>query len=95
MTKQEDVARRVKDILTNNSGRICHLYMQPSNALVVLCQSIADEILRDEASQGVMLRVKCPDCEWSQFGDGESVGMTPCLRCGSTGYITEPLIREK
>ncbi|KKM80157.1 hypothetical protein LCGC14_1342640 [marine sediment metagenome] len=35
-------------------------------------------------------KVKCPDCEWSQFGD-EPVGMTPCYSCNSTGYLTEPL----
>ena len=40
-------------------------------------------------------RVKCPDCEWSQFQDGEAVGMTPCLSCSSTGYIFEPLIEEQ
>ncbi|KKN71472.1 hypothetical protein LCGC14_0420510 [marine sediment metagenome] len=40
-----------------------------------------------------MIKVKCPDCEWSQFSD-EMVGMTPCYRCNSTGYIIEPLIEE-
>jgi len=34
-------------------------------------------------------RTKCPNCEWSQFQSGEVVGMTPCLRCNSTGYIYE------
>ena len=42
-------------------------------------------------SKDVVRKVKCPDCEWSQFGD-ESVGMTPCHSCNSTGYIIEPLI---
>jgi len=36
-------------------------------------------------------RVKCPHCEWSQFESGESVGMTPCYNCNSTGYIYMPL----
>jgi len=52
-----------------------------------------NETLSHLRSQGVMLKVKCPDCEWSQF-KGESVGMTPCFRCNSTGYIFEPLIKE-
>jgi len=43
-------------------------------------------------SQGAVIKVKCPNCGWSQFG-GESVGMTPCHFCNSTGYIIEPLIK--
>jgi len=39
-------------------------------------------------------RVKCPDCAWWQFKDGESVGMTPCPTCNSTGYILKPLAKE-
>ena len=42
-------------------------------------------------SQGVVQKVECPDCTWSQFQDGESVGMTPCLSCNSTGYITKEI----
>ncbi len=35
-------------------------------------------------------KVKCPDCCWSEFTGYEgTVGMTPCDRCGSTGYIYE------
>ena len=34
---------------------------------------------------------KCPDCEWSLFRGEEGVGMTPCPRCNSTGYIFEPV----
>ena len=45
-------------------------------------------------SQGCRIRVKCPDCEWSQFGD-EAVGMTPCVTCNSKGYLIEPLIGEE
>ena len=33
-------------------------------------------------------RIKCPHCVWWQF-EGESVGMTPCYECNSTGYIYE------
>jgi len=39
-------------------------------------------------------QVKCPDCEWSQFKGEEGVGMTPCDRCNSTGYIYEPVDDE-
>lgn len=53
---------------------------------------IGSLIVRAFHSQGGQLRVKCPDCEWSQFQDGEAVGMTPCYHCNSTGYIFEPLI---
>jgi len=35
--------------------------------------------------------VKCPDCNWSEFQDGEVVGMTPCYTCNSTGYIDVPV----
>lgn len=40
-----------------------------------------------------IIEVKCPDCTWSQFRG--VVGMTPCYRCNSTGYITEPIIEEE
>ena len=36
-------------------------------------------------------KVKCPDCAWNKFQDGEVVGMTPCSRCDSTGYVYEPI----
>lgn len=36
-------------------------------------------------------QVKCPDCCWWKFKDGEAVGMTPCPKCNSTGYIYEPV----
>lgn len=56
-------------------------------------RSIADEYSKYLDSQGAVIRIKCPDCQWSQFG-GETVGMTPCYSCGSTGYIIESLIGE-
>ena len=52
----------------------------------------ADKSLNRLHLKGVVIRAKCPDCVWSQFGD-ESVGMTPCGTCDSTGYIIEPLIK--
>lgn len=50
-----------------------------------------DNIFQCLHSQGVVIRIKCPDCEWSQFKE-ECVGMTPCYSCNSTGYIIKPLI---
>ena len=49
--------------------------------------------LRLLSDLGVVRRGKCPNCAWSQLGD-EAVGMTPCFHCNSTGYITEPLIKQ-
>jgi len=54
----------------------------------------ANDVLSYLHSQGAELKVKCPDCEWSQFVGKESVGMTPCHTCNSTGYIYEPLVKE-
>ena len=34
---------------------------------------------------------KCPHCSWSEFSGEESVGMTPCRTCNSTGYIYEEI----
>lgn len=45
-------------------------------------------------SQGVLIKARCPDCAWGQFGE-EHVGMTPCHSCNSTGYIYESLIKEE
>jgi len=33
------------------------------------------------------IRIKCPDCAWSEFSDEETVAMAPCYNCNSTGYI--------
>lgn len=44
--------------------------------------------------KGAELKVKCPECEWSEFGGEDTAGMTPCLSCNSTGYIYKPLIGE-
>jgi len=35
----------------------------------------------------MFVRVKCPHCSWSEFKGEQSVGMTPCHNCNSTGYI--------
>lgn len=43
---------------------------------------------------GVVIKVKCPYCKWTEFKEDDYVGMTPCDTCNSTGYIFEPLIKE-
>ena len=54
-------------------------------------EDCASDIMAVFDFKGVEVKVKCPDCAWSQFGE-EAVGMTPCYSCNSTGYIIEPLI---
>jgi len=51
-----------------------------------VCSGFETAILEALSREGVVIKVKCPDCEWSKFGD-ESSGMTPCYHCDSTGYI--------
>ena len=88
MTKQEEIREGIKKIFlaTYHAGTIS---VSISDVLEVSTQ----ELLELLHSQGVVKKVKCPDCEWSQFGE-EHVGMTPCFSCNSTGYILEPLIKE-
>jgi len=50
-------------------------------------------IKRTLSNLGIVIKKKCPDCEWSQFTD-EAVVMTPCHHCNCSGYIYEPLIEE-
>jgi len=57
-----------------------------------LCET-SGQLLDFLRSRGVVIKVKCPHCIWSQFKD-EAVGMTPCNSCNSTGYIYEPLMKE-
>jgi len=33
------------------------------------------------------IKIKCSDCAWSELSDEETVAMTPCYNCNSTGYI--------
>ena len=83
MTKQKEIDWGLRNLireLTGEDGTV-FLYNGSKTIREYLC------------SQGAMLKVKCPDCVWWQF-EGEVVGMTPCYRCNSTGYIFEPLIEE-
>ncbi len=79
MTKQEEIAEQI----------FCWLEEMQKAELSPLI--VTQKILKYLREQGVTTRAKCPDCEWSQFGD-EMVGMTPCYHCNSTGWITEPII---
>ncbi|GAH55077.1 unnamed protein product [marine sediment metagenome] len=92
MTKQEEIREGTREAIK----QAIHLNTEEFGGISV---QFADCYL-DEAvasvlfylhDNDVMIKVKCPDCEWSQFGD-EVVGMTPCFSCNSTGYIFEPLI---
>lgn len=89
MTKQEEVREgieRILDELLFSPGESKDGYTYNLTGCIT-------NLLNYLHSQGVVKRVKCPDCTWSQVGN-EAVGMTPCYRCNSSGYITEPLIEE-
>jgi len=92
MTKQEEIREGMAK-LTEDRFRI------PAESAGLTWDTnfncmLASNIMEYLHSQGVVMKIKCPDCEWSQFGDKESVGMTPCFSCNSTGYMFKPLIEE-
>ena len=91
MTKQEEISQRIKEILIKPLK--VPYQMDAAEMMVQGAINQAGEILSYLHKEGAMINVKCPNCEWSQFGD-EAVGMTPCFYCNSTGYIVEPLIKE-
>ncbi len=76
MTKQEEIKRTIKEYLRPN------LKYEDESLIDGVVYILLDKL----HSQGVVIKVKCPDCKWSQFQD-ETVGMTPCYRCNSPGYI--------
>lgn len=100
MTIQEDIREGIAERLWDFKRSVRNLSnhewsnLSDGGAEKRLSQAMADEIMGYEDSQGVVIKVKCPDCTWSQFKDGEMVGMTPCYSCNSTGYLVEPLIEE-
>lgn len=94
MTKQEEIRKGIATTIPPLDCSFCvHFgYCEwEGEGLCLARYELADSIRWYLHSQDVMLKVKCPDCVWSQFGD-EAVGMSPCLECNSTGYIYEPLI---
>ncbi len=81
----------------NDEFRKCQLDKDIKHERCLPCwekwvDDLVEKVLQKEHSLGVVMRVKCPDCEWSQFTGEYSVGMTPCYTCFSTGFITRPLI---
>ena len=58
----------------------------PTKGCAECDDAIPDMIIEYLKSQGVVRKVKCPHCSWSEFKSGEHVGMTPCFNCNSTGY---------
>jgi len=81
MSKQEEIREGIQDLIFEAQS-----WEDYTN------EEMVDKILKYLHSQGVVIKVECPDCAWSRFGE-ESVGMTPCSRCDSTGYVIEPLIK--
>ncbi len=54
-----------------------------------------DEVIQWLEEKGASGKVECPDCVWNRVQGGGSIGMTPCYRCDSTGFINEPLRLEE
>ena len=90
MTKQEWIKEEIAEGVV---GAIIRFKEERPYAIHQIAGDTADGIIAQLHSHGAAVKVKCSYCEWSQFKDGESVGMTPCYRCNSTGYIIEPLIK--
>lgn len=85
MTKQEEIREGIKKGIADYFG--VDKIQEP------FLNELPDSMVAYLHSQSVVIRVKCPSCVWSQFGD-EATGMTPCYHCNSTGYLIEPLIKE-
>jgi len=81
MTKQEGIREGVREIIIDGM-------INDHRTL-----DITDDVLEYLDKNGVVVKVRCPCCAWSQFGE-EPAGMTPCNYCNSAGYIIEPLIEE-
>jgi len=89
MPKQEEILQGLEQSIRLGICAYQHLGFDREE----MYHEIALKARKTLISQGVVIKVKCLDCEWSQYGDEESVGMTPCHSCNSTGYIYEPLIK--
>ena len=88
MTKREEMREGIKDIARR--------WFKPdglASQTMPNDRSFEGDLLNYLHDNDVVIKVKCSDCEWSQFGE-EHVGMTPCFSCNSTGYIIRPLIEE-
>lgn len=98
MTEQEEIRDGIKEWVLEIRQYLCNTEFAPEpfrepvdpNVLTV---EFPKKLVRFLDDSGVVIKVECPDCTWAKFGD-EMVGMTPCYRCNSTGWITEPLIEK-
>ena len=88
MNKQEETREGIKRCYTEPVEDFGGRIDTPNK----MADYVTDKVLAYLHSQGVVIKVKCPDCSWAEFAGEESVGMTPCYRCNSTGCITKPLI---
>ena len=96
MTKQDIIREGIKEWVLEIRQYLCNTEFAPKPFTKpvdpsVLTEGFPQKLIKFLGDDGVMIKVKCPDCEWGQFGE-EVVGMTPCYSCNSTGYIIEPLV---
>jgi len=94
MSKQESIREGIAKIVFSNGDYDDAKVFWSNEKHKEHYRWMAAELLSYLHSQGVVIKAKCPDCVWGQFGE-EPVGMTPCNSCNSTGYIVEPLIVEE
>ena len=83
----------MEDIWEGLAGWV-YLFLRPLCLNEEHAEVFTKDLILGLSQRGVVRKVKCPNCEWSQFKD-EVVGMTPCYSCDSTGYVEEPLIKEE
>ena len=96
MAKRGEIREGIDTVLNRPIGISAKEIGDRQHAIYIDSNSrdeLRQELLKELASQGCVIKVKCPHCSWSQFTN-EVVGMTPCFSCNSTGYIFEPLIKE-
>ena len=97
MIKQDIIREGMWEFILEIRQYLCNTEFAPEPFTAPVDLDVLREMgnaqLKKMDSQGVVIKVKCPDCVWSQFGE-EHVGMTPCDTCNSTGYILESLVGE-
>jgi len=86
-----------KEEIREEFNKLAHYFMGKYFGRDISVKQFNDKIdatLTALNDKEVVIKTKCPDCVWSEFVNEESVGMTPCYSCNSTGYLVEPLIEE-
>lgn len=100
MTKQEEIRKGIEQLIIdsykelqdlNNLDPISH---NINKAIRVVLFEQSNKGMVKLHSQGLMIKVKCPNCVWAEFEGEMSIGMASCPRCDCTGYIYEPLIKD-